>query len=245
MSLNVSCVDGNKQSVLEHAILVYKSGSRTTLATIHDVEVHDNKPTIKAGTLVSKKALKEMFETLTPQQKIKPELLPENILAAGEEFLAWYMPPQNKSLWFKCEEVGGEVSGVVPLPGLVFMVSKTSKHWYVFACKGKDRPNQSTELFNAPFLNVWEHGHICEGNARRPKQLAASKISEWEDVFFRSRFTHTNQSHASIIKYKAGAYKFWKHMLANRWKKFPEGLLVNSGVTLSRAFDDFIQKGLQ
>lgn len=244
MSLEVLCSDKNNRSELSHAILVYKSGSRTTLATIHDVEVHDKKPMIKAGKLLSKIALKEMFETLTPQLKVKPELLPENILGNGENFLAWYMPPQNKSLWFKCADMGGEVSGVVPLPGLVFMVSKTSNQWYVFACKGKDRPNQSTELFNAPFLNVWAGGHVCEGSSKRPKQLAASKISEWEDVFFRSRFTHTNQNHTSIIKYKAGAYKFWSDMLANKWKKFPESLLVNSGVTLSRAFDDFIQKGL-
>lgn len=240
MSLEVECSDINTRSELTHAILVYTAGATTTLATVHEVDVIEQKPTIKAGNLVTKEALKSLFDTLNSTRKI--ELLPENILAQGDNFMAWYTPPQNKALWFKCEEMGGEVSGVVPLPGLVFFVSTLEKVWFVFAYKGKERPNKETMLYNAPFLNVWAGGKICEGNILRPHELSASSIGEWEDIFFRSRFTHTNHNN-TIGKTKGGAYSFWKQMLAKKWKKFPESKLIATERSLQQCFDDFLKQG--
>ena len=242
MTTNVSCQDSQTQSALTHAVLVYSSGGQTTMATVHDVDIDDDKPVIKAGKLITTDALKSLFETLKPKQMNVTALLPQNVLATGEEFVVWFTPPQEKALWFKCAQIGGEVSGTVSLPGLVFFVSATGS-WHVFSFKGNDRPNSTTKLFNSPFMNVWEGGKLCEGNVVRPKQLSAFNTGEWEDIFFRSRFTHTNQNHAKIIKYKPDAYAFWKDLLAKKWKKFPESMLVPSGVTLAEQFDIFAGLG--
>src|ERR1035437_2468687 len=100
---------------------------------------------------------------------------------------------------------------MLPHPGLVF--AACSKVWSVWAVKGDHRPRPDSMLYQAPYFNVWDGGRICQGNVEVPDGTTAEKIDAWNAAFFNSFFTHPN-IHKNLAKYRGGAYKFWKDMLA-------------------------------
>lgn len=235
MSFRMSCFDEKISSQLHAAILLYGNNHGLNFASIHGVDIIKQQPRIKAGVPASKEAIRNLMESLRPETALPKMIFPQQVLASGSGYLAWYIEPCQRNLWFSCPELGGKVNGMVPLPGLVFILEE-SGGWHVFAYKGKGRPQPETVLFNSPFLNVWAGGRICEGNAGRPDKFGMEVIGEWEDRFFTSRFTHTNTEHRSITRYKGGAYQMWQDLLSGKWKTFPQSMLVSTNKTLQEHF---------
>jgi PRTRC genetic system protein B len=225
-STNMGVNTGGTQFTLASAILLYKAQGTPVYASIHDVEIVKNRPTLGAGVPITTQALGSMMEELKPTARLKLSFLSENVLASSDDALVWWVPPSSRSLFFKCEELGGKVVAEVPLPGLVFAV--TESEWYVYAVKGNGRPTPSTPLFQSPFFNVWEGGRICTGNVSVPDRVSPDSIAQWEASFFKSWFTHSNvHAPARLVNYKGGEYAFWRDLLAGK-KKFPERVLVES-----------------
>lgn len=216
---------------LQRAMMIYGSNSRSGVeyVSLHDVEHTDKGPIIGAGKPASKTAVRAILKDLNSRRsKDEIQFLAPNILSQGEDHLIWHVAPQQRQLWFRCKELGGEVTGVVPNPGLVFSVSRFG--WYVFAVKGEGRPTPNTELYLSPYLNVWAEGRICTGNVTTPKGNARWNTVAWEDAFFRSYFTHINvQGQGKLISYRKGAYAFWRQLLAKPPKSFPNERLVKLG----------------
>ena len=92
--------------VLRGAILLYRSegprnfsshgphrGDAAAFASMHAVE-HDEegRPTIAAGVPLSRAHLRQWTEALG--RTVRPELLPENVLVAHPDMLAWWVPEQ-------------------------------------------------------------------------------------------------------------------------------------------------------
>jgi PRTRC genetic system protein B len=116
----------------------------------------------------------------------------------------------------------GERSAIVAHPALVFMVSGTK--WLVWANKGRSCPVPETSMYQAPNFNIGGDGAICRGNVATPAGSTADKIGEWEDVFFRSYFTHPNLP-KGLVRYPGGAYAFWADMI----DKKPTALRARAG----------------
>src|SRR5665811_2341938 len=137
---------------LTNAILLYRDeGRNPVFASVHDVQVtKEGIPNIQPGTPISKSGLVEMLKTLSPQDYAQPELLGEHILARGNDHLAWFSKPQKRHVFFKNEQLGGEVNAQTEHPGLVFIVGKGK--WFVFAVKSRSRPTASTPLYTAPYM---------------------------------------------------------------------------------------------
>lgn len=240
MNIKSVCVTEDAQYELSNAILLY---TRTTglgyanqrefcFASIHDVDNKTDVPKIMQGMSVAKTAIIEALEQLVPEHRIQKELLPENVLAKGRDYLVWYAKPQKRCVWFKCKEFG-DVSGPVDHPGLVFIVSKNQ--WYVFAINGDERPTADTPLFVAPYFNVWDGGHICIGNLDLPKGNMRFDTAAWEECFFRSYFTHPNvHTNGGLTKYRGGIFALWRALLKGR--VFPQKSLVPYDQTLSVVF---------
>lgn len=121
-------------------------------------------------------------------------------------------------------------SGVVPHPGLVFAVS--GRVWKVWAVKGSARPAPQSELFQAPYFNVYSSGSICKGNVLLPDGATVEKINAWNESFFDSFFTHPNVT-GKLVKYQGGACSFWRDMLDGGYARFPQRVLVPIGATLN------------
>lgn len=89
-------------------------------------------------------------------------------------------------------------------------------------------------MFRAPYSNVWESGQICVGNVDLPERATAEKLDEWTSAFFDSWFTHPNV-HSNLVRYRGGAYRFWRDMLDGKHVVFPERTLVDLDRTLGEA----------
>ncbi len=123
-------------------------------------------------------------------------------------------------------------NAVCPVPGLVWM-AMPGNGLYVYAVKGKDRPVIGTQLFQAPFFNIWGRGKVCAGNAVLPSEGERSNPLEWEKVIFGSYFTHPNFSEASRLVKGISPANFWKQMVEAPSAEFPENRLVKLPLTVA------------
>lgn len=247
MDIESKCLSNEATYGVSHAILLYGkqtgySNSREIcFASIHDVEAKKGTPTIKPGQAIAKKALFEALKCLAPDDYVDDkELFTENILAKGHDHLVWYSKPMKRQTWFNCKEMGGEASALTEHPGVVFAVSKGK--WYVFALKGDQRPTPETTLYVAPYFNVWAGGHICIGNVDLPKGKTKFNTAAWEDVFYRSYFTHPNvHTKGGLTKYRGGIFALWRALMKGR--AFPVNSLVPANETLSSMFERVVKHG--
>ena len=134
-------------------------------------------------------------------------------------------------MFFQCPDSdAGELrasSGQAPNPALIWAVRRG--HWYVWAVKhGPYVPR--TELFQAPYMNVWSSGEICTGNARLPRHFSPEVIAGFEQAFFESRFTHPNTN--VLTAFDGGVYALWAAMLSAGDEPFPDDTLVPLNLTL-------------
>jgi len=221
---------------LDQAVLLYHGRSGSALATVHEVMTVDGAPVIGAGRAMTAQAARELAAALL-QRAAHGGFLPETVLYLQGDLLVWWVPPARRHLAFRvgneqAEAFGGRERGeTVPQPGLVFAAA--SNVWRVWAVKGQSRPTPLTPLFQAPYLNVDGQGRICQGNVPVPNGTTVEKISAWNDAFLRSYFTHPNVT-GKLLRYRGGAYAFWRDMLDGRFTRFPERVLVDAKTTLGQ-----------
>ena len=143
--------------------------------------------------------LKESVNTIDATHKKElcfKSIIPKNIVCFQNNNIIWTVNETKKHLYFDNDIKLND--GYYHLPKLLFaFINKTL---FVYAIKN-GAIQENTELFNAPFLNVYQNGSICMGNVNTD----ISKFSYIEDAiqylesaFFKSIFTHTN--HNKIIK---------------------------------------------
>lgn len=219
---------------LRRAVLIYDGQQGSALATVHDIEEVDGEPVIGAGQAMTPRAAMELARALL-KRAAHGGFLPETVLYMEGDLIVWWVPPARRHIAFRvgrehAEALGGLERGeTVAHPGLVFAAS--SRVWKVWAVKGASRPTPATALYQAPYFNVNAQGSICQGNAPVPEGTTVEKIAAWNDAFMRSYFTHPNGA-GKLVRYRGGAYVFWKDMLDGRFRRFPERVLVDVKTTL-------------
>lgn len=219
---------------LRRAVLIYDGQQGSALATVHDIEEVDGEPVIGAGQAMTPRAAMELARALL-KRAAHGGFLPETVLYMDGDVIVWWVPPARRHIAFRVDEEHGESFGgrergeIVPYPGLVFAAS--SRVWRVWAVKGVGRPTPATSLYQAPYFNVDVRGNICRGNAPVPEGTTVEKIAAWNDAFLRSYFTHPNGP-GQLVRYRGGAYAFWRDMLDGRFRCFPERVLVDVKTTL-------------
>lgn len=225
---------------LESAVLVYSASgvSEGVFATVHAIH-HDDKgvATILPGKAMTGLAVARLARRLSKREP--GGFIPPNLLYQDATTMAWWVQPARRQIWFRsdADKLGApERAEVVPHPGLVFAAS-SSRAWRVWAVKGADRPCETTELYQAPYFNVYAGGGICQGNVDVPGRTTADKIDAWNAAFFESWFTHPNVQ-GPLVKYRGGGYAFWRDMLDGRHHEFPEHVLVATGKTLADALKE-------
>lgn len=156
---------------LSRAVLLYLGRHARAFATVHDCKVVNGKPVLLAGRAMTPAMSRSLASKLV-RSPIIGEFLPENVLMRDGDMLMWYERPQLRHIAFKPskdypDRSLGLRAGLVPLPGVIFVAGPRT--WSVFAFKGASRPTPATELFAAPFYNVYPDGEICAGNVIVPK----------------------------------------------------------------------------
>lgn len=212
---------------LKGAILVYKGG-RDGFATWHDAEGREASAAVLGPAQpLTTSSLRALAQGLG--NRIRPEILPENVLMRTPDALMWWTPASRRILYFReTDEMLSAVSGAVfPQPALVFRVSGRELH--IRALATNTRPCATTPLFVAPYFNVQENGLVCQGSMRSPEGPFVEAIQGWEDAFFGSEFTHL-WGGGRMCRRKGGVATLWKAVAGKR--RFPVGQLMEARQTL-------------
>jgi PRTRC genetic system protein B len=219
---------------LRRAVLIYDDSQGSALATVHNIEDVDGEPVIGAGQAMTSRAAMDLARALL-ERVAHGGFLPETVLYMDGDLIVWWTPPARHHIAFRVDNEHAEAFGglergeTVPHPGLVFAAS--SRVWKVWAVEGVGRPTPATPLYQAPYFNVNGQGSICQGNVPVPEGATVEKIAAWNDAFLRSYFTHPNVA-GKLVRYRGGAYAFWKDMLDGQFRRFPGRVLVDVKKTL-------------
>jgi len=80
----------------------------------------------------------------------------------------------------------------------------------VFALIENKRPAPTTQLYRAPYWNLWEDGKMCNGNRKLADLPTPASIPAFEDGFFNSAFSHTNIKR--ICTHPGGHTGLWQEL---------------------------------
>lgn len=186
-------------------------GSRA-LASLHDV--HNDEATGRAvigpGLPLERDRFEEVMSFLSGNATLARELLPERLLFADSSLLLWWAPAARRTIYFSTadKKFTRDLNGkTVAHPPLVF--AATPSFFSVFALEKSACPTLETPLYVAPYCNLYEAGNMCRGDVALPKTLHPPGIPAWEQLFFDSRFTHSNLRGA-MTTHKGGHNGLWR-----------------------------------
>lgn len=224
--------------VLTNAILLYRDrapsdghfagghrGDAAAFASIHAVEQEgDGPPTIAAGRPLSRAHLRRWTEALG--RTAVPEMLPENVLVAHPDMLAWWVPEQIRPAYFALSSppaglrmLSGRVTVPVPYPAHMFVATRHGLG--VYALAASRRPTADTSLLHSPILNVYVDGQLCWGNIARPRALAVTSIPDFEQAVFESWSTHPNPGQELTVTGRGGLEALWDELAVREAARFP------------------------
>lgn len=239
MMLDIHLAAPKNDLHLRAAMLVYggrgEHGQAESSATVHHVEMVDERPAIMPGRLVTEADLVNLARSLkSAQQLLETEWLDTRVLARGPDRVIWWSPPGKRAVFFSKSTYNKktfDAAGMAPIPGLVWM-AKPGDGLYVYAFRGSARPTPTTRLCQAPLFNVWARGKVCVGNAQLPDAQHQGDLDAWEKVIFGTRFSHPNFTEKNRLVKGIDPCAFWKQMVAKPPAQFPEERLVDMPFTV-------------
>jgi PRTRC genetic system protein B len=123
-------------------------------------------------------------------------------------------------------EEARKLNGLVfPHPSLIFKVS--GRDLSVRAVATNSRPSPETPMKTAPYWNT--DIRVCPGSMRVPDTIDVASISQWEDAFFQSEFTHAAGA-VRLTSHPEGFIGLWRSLAGK--KRFPVQYLTDAGETL-------------
>ena len=240
-----------KEAALQGALLIYagrtnyESSALTTYATVHKAQEIKGSMEIMPGRLLTQNDLADLTLALSETEVSRTnevQWFEESVIAKGKDRIIWWTPPGEKSMFFEesdLAEMPVKGNGVCPTPGLVW-VAMPGQSLYVYAVKGRSRPTKEMQLHQAPFFNVWSRGAVCLGSAVMPSENKTWETEAWEHMFFGSRFTHANFREKNRLVKGIDPSLFWRNMLAQPPRSFPEKRLVSIPLTVGDLLDPLL-----
>ena len=228
-------IGANIEFKLTEAVLVYRGGTNGAFASLHQVKQAENGvPYLTPGEALTTAFLRTLAQGLGAQ--VKPEILPDNVLARTPDMLVWWSRPRQRVMFFGgTDEEARKINGLVfPHPALIFKVA--GKDLFVRAMATNSRPGPETLLRTAPYWNTDNRGLVCAGSMRDPDSSDITSIPAWEEAYFQSEFTHA-AGPVRLTSHPGGFIGLWRSLAGK--KRFPVQHLTDAGETLQ----EFVARG--
>jgi PRTRC genetic system protein B len=228
-------IGASREFRLSEAVLVYRGGGDGAFTSLHQVKQGENGiPYLAPGEALTTAFLRTLAQGLGAQ--VKPEVLPENVLARTPDMLVWWSRPRRRVMFFGgVDKEARKLNGLTfPHPALVFKVA--GKDLFVRAVATNSRPSPDTPMKTAPYWNT--DIRVCPGSMRIPDTLDVASISSWEDGFFQSEFTHAAGT-VWLTTYPEGFIGLWRSLVGR--ERFPVQYLTAAGETLQ----EFVATGTE
>jgi len=219
------------------AFVIYEKDASDKSIYVESYDIDNNGYPINAHPLSEKESnqLANALDTSDELQRnfLKPSgLLPKNVVYINPDhngYAIWYSPAQRLDLFFA--DSLGIPNGVASIPPLLWKACK--KSLYLYALYDVTTINEQTDLFHAPFFNVYDEGKVCMGtvsiNIKADCPLEEF-IKQWEQYFFNSYFSHLIKEKSPV---KGNIIQLWQK-LVNSSKTFPLKSLIKNGLTLKQ-----------
>jgi PRTRC genetic system protein B len=228
-------IGANIEFKLSEAVLVYRDGGNGAFASLHQVKQGENGiPYLTPGEALTTAFLRTLAQGLGAQ--VKPEILPDNVLARTPDMLVWWSRPRPRVMFFGgTDEEAQKLNGLLfPHPALIFKV--TGRDLFVRAVATSSRPSPETPMKTAPYWNTDSRGLVCAGSMRVPESSDIASISGWQDSYFQSEFTHAAGA-VRLTSHPEGFIGLWRSLAGK--KQFPVQYLTDAGETLQ----EFVARG--
>ena len=219
------------------ALVFYQTDERNKETYVEYFDMDKSGKPINAHPLTEREAetLAKALIVKTQKEKnqdfLKPKgILPTNILQINpseNSSVLWYTKSMKRQLFFT--ENLEIPNGRAEVPAMLWFANKRSLK--IFALANSRRPTEKTELFYAPFFNVYEDGNVCMGTVDVNFQNSTSLeefTEKWENYFFNSYFSHLMNEHNPI---NGNCVSLWKSLINND-KPFPKEALKKANRTL-------------
>lgn len=220
------------------ALVFYQTNERNKDTYVEYFDMDKNGNPINAHPLSENEAkiLAKSLTTKTQKEKNQDFLKPNGILStrilqinpnAENGSAIWCTKSMKRQLYFT--ENLEIPNGMAEVPAMLWLANKRSLK--IFALSSNRRPTEKTELFYAPFFNVYEDGNVCMGTVDVNIQNSNSLeefIEKWEDYFFNSYFSHLMNENNPI---NGNCVSLWKSLINND-KPFPKEALKKANATL-------------
>jgi PRTRC genetic system protein B len=237
----------NQQYVPFKALLLYSyekpqdynngQNKAETQIYVESYDIGRNGKPINAHPLTLKEmtALSQILQTAQEKQDsyLKSRgLLPANVLYVNQQvngYAVWHTPPQEVSLFFV--ENLNIASGKYAVPAMVWKAN--AEHLQVYALKGKVKPQLTSKLYHAPFLNLYQSGQVCMGTVNvdiNQSTCLEDFTSKWQQYFFNSYFSHSISGNSNT---RTNTTELWRSLAGNN-KAFPQDELLSTGYTLKQ-----------
>jgi PRTRC genetic system protein B len=221
-------IEANCEFKLSEAVLIYRAGGGGAFANLHPVrQADDGVPYLAPGEPLTTAFVRTLAQGLGAQ--VKPEILPDNVLARTPDMQVWWAGPQRRVMFFGgTDDEARKMNGLVfPHPALIFKV--VGKDLFVRAMARSSRPTPETPLKTTPYWNTDSRGLVCPGSMRVPESSDVASIPAYGDAYFQSEFTHAAGA-VRQTSHPGGFIRLWRS-LAGR-KRFPVRYLTDAGETL-------------
>jgi PRTRC genetic system protein B len=196
--------------------------SHQPFVTVHDVAHEDGTARLGAGHLLTPEMLRRLLSEIGQSSAI--EILPEQVIARARGVTVWWAPAKCRRMYFHTHNQDASLHQLnakeYPHPPLLFRASATNL--WIRALGRNERPTSGSKLYVAPYWNCYDTGVVCTGSMKIPESQSPSVISEWEDSFFRSAFTHA-AGVTRHTRHPGGVLAMWKSLQGKR--RFPPDYL--------------------
>ncbi len=223
------------------AIVFHEDSLSNSIVCATRHKVNPDTHTLSIGTIVSAPQIAKTFSELKVEKsKQNTVCIPENVIYESDQLLVWFKRRFVGDMWFRHGSKPQRLN--VEWPPLLFALLKKKQSMYVFALGKNSRPNENSVLYNAPFMNINERGHLCQGTAHLPIDLSTQSITECESTLFDSQFTHVN--HEYTFRHKTDNkthFSFWKSKAKTR-SRVPVRLMTKELSLTGFNVQDFIQE---
>lgn len=199
------------------SIVVYQKESGNTDFYIEQAKIENG--TVQSYSPMSTHVIKSIFAQTSAAEKgmvTIDGMMPKNILhlqiVLGDFRIIWHNKAQIRLIKFAKECRLRNVKAKVP--AMIYEATRTQLKVY---CITK-RPSMKTELYNAPYFNVFEDGRVCMGSMKLdlPGTVDVSEIMDtWEKFFWLSEFTEVADT--STKKYWHALSKEITGVFEDKW----------------------------
>jgi PRTRC genetic system protein B len=198
------------------------------LSLRHEMRETDQGVTLTPGVAVNLSDVKVLVDTLYGQD-VDGSFIDRDVFYMGSHVVGWVVPAKNWLLNFNVR--GVKFSLNAPLPNIAIVCNGEN----FLACAVKERfVTGDTDCFHAPLMNFYANGGMCFGSVQKPTSSPKENRQVWEDVIFKSYFSHT--SHSKVIKQKDTSNEGYITLFKSLSDKtaFPVGKLSPMGKKVSQ-----------